>query len=303
MRIHLYTRSWNDAVMLPFFFRHYDPIVDRYIVFDDGSTDDSIRLLQSHPKVDLRRLPPYVDPDSRVISASTFFDTCWKESSGHADWVIVTDVDEHLYHPRLTRYLSDCLERGVTMIPSLGYQMVADALPVGDQLLCRTLTMGAPWYVMSKPSVFSPNAITVTNFGIGRHSAAMAGDVRLPHRDELLLLHYKYVDFEYLTERHMRALARQRSTDLRNNWGIQYSWSREELRESWNWFSSRAVDVSRPHLRPWATHLEHRWWDHYPRVLRSPLDRALRAMRDGLWQRRRSKTPPDSHPLHLSFKQ
>src|SRR4249920_3649935 len=87
MRVHLYTRSWNDAVMLPFFFRHYDPIVDRYVVFDDGSTDDSLRLLQSHPKVDLRRLPLYLDPDSRVISASTFFDQCWKESSGHADWV------------------------------------------------------------------------------------------------------------------------------------------------------------------------------------------------------------------------
>ena len=32
--------------MLPFFFKNYDPWVDRYFVYDDGSEDNSIDLLR-----------------------------------------------------------------------------------------------------------------------------------------------------------------------------------------------------------------------------------------------------------------
>ena len=41
--------------MLPFFFRHYDRFVDRYVIFDDGSTDNSPAMLTGHPRVELRR--------------------------------------------------------------------------------------------------------------------------------------------------------------------------------------------------------------------------------------------------------
>ena len=41
----LFTMSWNEERMLPFFFRHYDRFIDRYIVYDDGSTDRTPRLV------------------------------------------------------------------------------------------------------------------------------------------------------------------------------------------------------------------------------------------------------------------
>src|SRR5690242_2946962 len=49
VRVHLYALCWNDAYMLPYFFRHYDSFVDRYIIFDDGSTDRSLDILRRHP--------------------------------------------------------------------------------------------------------------------------------------------------------------------------------------------------------------------------------------------------------------
>ncbi|WP_119302988.1 glycosyltransferase family 2 protein [Dongia deserti] len=51
--IHLYCLCWNEERMLPFFFRHYDDLVARYFVFDNGSTDRSIGMLKQHPKVTL----------------------------------------------------------------------------------------------------------------------------------------------------------------------------------------------------------------------------------------------------------
>ena len=40
--------------MLGFMFRNYDDLVQRYVVYDDGSTDGSLDILAAHPKVEIR---------------------------------------------------------------------------------------------------------------------------------------------------------------------------------------------------------------------------------------------------------
>lgn len=90
MRVHLYSIVWNEEEMLPFFFRHYDSLVDRYVIYDDGSTDRTLEMLGAHDRVEVR---PFVrsDPDSYVLAARILHDNVWKESRGHADWVIISD--------------------------------------------------------------------------------------------------------------------------------------------------------------------------------------------------------------------
>ncbi len=41
--VHLYALCWNDRRMLPHFFKHYGCLVDRFCIFDNGSTDGSLR--------------------------------------------------------------------------------------------------------------------------------------------------------------------------------------------------------------------------------------------------------------------
>jgi Glycosyl transferase family 2 len=82
--------------MLPFFFRHYDPFVDHYVLF--GSTDNTLSLLADHPKVEVRQFIRS-DTESFAFSERSLSNHCWKESRGAADWVIITDTDEHLFHP------------------------------------------------------------------------------------------------------------------------------------------------------------------------------------------------------------
>jgi glycosyltransferase involved in cell wall biosynthesis len=256
VRVHLYAQCWNDEFMLPFFFRHYDSFVDRYVIFDDGSTDRSLAILADHPKVEIRRFVRS-HPRSFVLSEQALSNQCWKESRGNAGWVIVTDLDEHLYHPGMREYLEACAAAGVTLIPALGFQMISEALPRGGEVLCDAFRYGAPWSQMMKPSIFNPAAIDEINFLQGRHIAEPTGTVRAPERDEVQLLHYKYVDPVQTHARHRELLSRLGKEDLDNNWGHKYSWSPEQLAKDWQDFAEQAVDVREiaPEAYPIA-----RWW-------------------------------------------
>lgn len=263
MRIDLYTLCWNDADMLGFFFRHYDRFVQRYVVYDDGSTDRSLEILHAHPKVEVRRAELNSNPDSLVLSGLQFIESFWKESRGSTDWVICTDIDEHLYHPHLLDYLATCKKEGITIIPALGYQMLSETFPPSDRLLCESVTMGAPWVQMNKLNIFSPDAIEAVNYSLGRHLARPTGDVVAPDRDELLLLHYKYLGFERTRRRHEECARRLRKVELENGWCHKWRWSREQLQEDWKKFERELVDVSQPNVKPWQSHPAPRWWKPY----------------------------------------
>ena len=265
MAIELYTRSYNDVHMLPFFFRHYDRFVDRYVIYDDGSTDGTLEALGGRAKVEVRPRPSYADPSSSVRSSRDLMEQIWKESRGRADWVIVTDIDEHLHHPDLVGYLAQLGRMGVTLVPALGFQMLSWVFPSADRMLCRDVTRGAPAPMMNKLSLFAPHAIQETRFENGRHAARPTGDVRLPARDELLLLHYKYLGLEETQRRHEAYARRLRPTDVAEGWGHKYLWSRDQLEQDWAEVEANAVDISSPGFDLEVLH-PHRWWSDLPRV-------------------------------------
>lgn len=228
--------------MLPFFFRHYDQLVSRYVVFDDSSSDGSLEILHNHPKVEVR---PFVrsDPDSFVLSELSLSNECWKLSRGSADWVMVVDLDEHVFHPDLPSLLKRYQADGVTIVPALGYQMISEDFPSSDALLCKTCPRGAPCDTYSKLTFFNPVSITEVNFAAGRHGANPAGTVIAPAYEELLLLHYKFLGFERTLARHLELRSGLRSTDINNGWGFQYGWSEQELRQAWDGFAGNTIDI------------------------------------------------------------
>ena len=261
MQIHLYTICWNEADILPFFFRHYDPWVNRYVVYDNGSSDESLDILAKHPGVELRQFP-WSNPDSFVLSQQNLYNQTWKESRGSADWVVITAIDEHLHVPgkEMLDYIDRCSRAAVTCVPALGFQMVSEEFPEPHETLCLTRTRGAPWRHMSKLSLFDPNAVKETCYKDGRHKAHPSGRVIYPERDELLLLHYKLIGFERSYRHNSRELSGLRSYDHAQNWQRLYEFSREQFRRHWNRFARNAVDLSDPKLRPWIDHREKRWW-------------------------------------------
>lgn len=242
MKVHLYALCKNEARMLPFFFRHYDSWVDRYIIYDDDSTDASVEICRENSKVEVRKFL-HADPDSFIISQKLLSDSCWKESKGVADWVIIVDIDEHLVHSDMKAYLERCRRSNVTIIPAIGYQMLSRVFPDENHHLCATNTIGAFWDKMCKPSIFNPNTIDEINFIYGRHIAYPVGDARLPDNDELQLLHYKYLSLDYIMQRFAVLKTGTGRRDVENKWRGKYCWTRQKVEAHWAEFEKRAIDL------------------------------------------------------------
>ena len=241
VKVDLYALCWNEERMLPYFFLHYDRVVNRYFIFDNGSTDRSVELLKANPKVTLESFE--VTGDSFVNAALRHYNECWKPSRGHADWVIVCNIDEHLYHPRLRSYLGVCKRLGISLITTEGYNMVSERFPETSRPLCETIKHGMREPHWDKPEIFDPDKISAIDFAPGRHTAAPNGEVIVPRHTRVRLLHYKYLGLDYLLLRHSELKPRLRSLDIRNEWGYQYFWDRNRNVEEYERIKAASVSV------------------------------------------------------------
>jgi hypothetical protein len=239
MKIDLYATCWNEERMLPFFFNHYDKLVDHYYIYDNQSTDGSLGILSSHPNVTI--LPFVLEGDSLIEAAIKKLNDIWKPSIGNADWVTVCNIDELFWHPNLYKYLTRCNKKGITYLISEGYQMITKEFPNKNVELTKKIITGERDKKFDKPSFFNPNKITHSGFTMGRHSATPKGCIILPKENEILLLHYKYLGLNYVKKRHAELNARRRKKDVAKNYGHQYD--AEQTIELYKNYSAKAKKV------------------------------------------------------------
>ena len=257
MKVHLYTILWNEEDMLGFFFRHNDRVVDHYIVYDNGSTDRTLEILREHPNVTVRRFE-FSHSDSYAFSAQALHDSMWKESRGQADWVIVTAVDELLYHPiGLRRYLRWAAWLNITAVPALAFEIVTDRFPARHANLAREHHFGAPLDLYNKLSLFNPNALEETRYSVGRHIAAPQGRLRYPTKDRLLLFHYKFLGMDYLSRRYSLLGTQLGSIDRQHKFGCQYDFDRAKLQAEFSRLKREGVDAMSAEARQLS---RRRWW-------------------------------------------
>ncbi len=213
--------------MIPFFLRHYEPLVERMFIFDNGSTDRSRELLKQSKKVELGQ---FDRGDSFNLTHNILTNSCWKQSRGRADWVMIVDIDEFLYHPRLLDYLAECQQSGVTIIHPRGMEMVSADFPHRVCDLPRTVRRGVPSHYMDKLAAFNPDAIDEINYGPGRHTTAPQGRVVYPPKRETKLLHYKHLGSEYFVARMSELRGRRTALDREMGFSIHLERSDEQLR-------------------------------------------------------------------------
>jgi hypothetical protein len=187
--VHVYAVCWNERKMLPYFLKHYGKIAEKIFLYDNMSDDGTYELALQHPKVEITRFDTFGKfREDLQIDLRSYE---WKKSRGKADWVIVCDVDEFIYHPYLLCHLRSCKKKGITILNVKGYQMISDRFPTTSGQIYEEVKMGYPFPDMSKKIVFDPNAIWDILYSPGSHwIESVKGRVSWDPDPNVKLLHY-----------------------------------------------------------------------------------------------------------------
>jgi hypothetical protein len=223
MKIHSYIIAWNEERILPFVLDYHSQISEKIFVYDNMSTDSSDEIYQKYDKVTVIKWnssEEFNDSLNAQIKSN-----CYKKFSRgqNVDWVIVSDCDELLYHPNLIEKLSEYKKLGID-IPNIdGRNIVSDKFPEYDgRLITDILKVGSPetYNPMCKNIIFNPEKDV--SFGMGAH-ASFCENCKRSSDTELKLLHYKFLDKEYVTKMYDSRLKRLSTFNKQYNLGNHYA--------------------------------------------------------------------------------
>lgn len=223
--VHYYAVCWNEERMLPLMFDYYSKFVEKFVIYDNGSTDGSRDMIEARK-------------DSKVIDFVTdgFDDQahneiknkCWKASRGKADFVVVCDMDEFLYQDDLTRALQDMKNNGCTIVRPKGYDMYSETYPSVSRPIVEQVNRGVRNPKYDKCILFDPHAIVEINYLPGAHESHPLGVVKWAD-NEMKLLHFKNLGLEDLLQRNRLYMQRLSKNNLENEWGLEYLRNEESL--------------------------------------------------------------------------
>lgn len=236
--IHVYTICWNEEKFLPFFIKHYGSFCDKIIVYDNESTDSTLDILAKNPKT---KVISYKTGNTfNDLKKNEIANTCWKQSRGKADFVIVCDTDELLYDKNNNIKKTLQMSRNTIFRPE-GYEMLSEYFPSYGKPL-RQQCKGLPSKYYCKKIIFDPHCIVDINYYPGCHEADPKGYVKIG-TSEFLLLHYKRIGVEYIINRYQAFKQRLSQQNLDNKMGMHYFMTEQEITDEFNRMLAAAEPV------------------------------------------------------------
>lgn len=240
-RIHVHAPCFNEELMLPYFLRHYS-FAERIFLYDNCSTDRTAAIADSDPRVTRTA----IDTGGKYLESSLMEikNHAWKSSRDSAEWVIVCDVDELLYHPDWPRLFADLADSRASIAKPAGYEMVASEFTPddGQTPLTQVVRLGDRDDFMAKPVLFDPRAISEIHYQPGCHVALPDGRVNWFCSPHLKMLHYRKMGWGFYETRSRRNAARIIPDEVERGWHAHLL---DERRERL-WFDqilTRAVEV------------------------------------------------------------
>lgn len=228
--IHYYAVCWNEEKMIPFVLDYYGRFVEHFFFYDNYSTDhtkDIIATVTNASLIPFGKEGQFDDSANQKVK-----NNAWKKSRGHADFVVVCDMDEFLYHPEMIDALAKLRKQHISIPRTRGFEMYCDSFPEHrDGLLLTDMAQKGirdEWY--DKFLVFDPYDIVEMNYAPGAHEADPIGIVRYADDALFKVLHYKNLGVDYLISRYQELGKRLSAFNLENHMGTHYLEEEEKKR-------------------------------------------------------------------------
>lgn len=231
MRIEVIAICWNEIELAPFFVRHYKSFCDSIIVYDNGSTDGTDLVLKKLG-CDVRHFGDGQLDDREYLKIKNH---AWKGCE--ADYVIVCDFDEFLYHPDIINYLQWQRDKKVNIFETQGIDIFSRHMPTPGSKI-TSLNNGLQSSSYSKRIIFSPS-IDEVNFDYGCHKSNPQGKLTWDRSRNLKVLHYKNIGGSTrLIKRHRAYQSRMCEYNIKKGLGIHYLREENHIVNDFNKFLS-----------------------------------------------------------------
>ena len=210
--VHVYALSWNEHDLLPLFFKNYS-WVDKFIFLDYDSDPVDQRMMMEGPKAEIVSMGIKQLDDEYIRHVKN---NIWKQSRGEADWVVVQDFDEFVYHPDMPKVLEKLTSDEYTVVQCEQWDVVGDRVPTEMAGLRGFRNPRA-----DKCLMFNPNKIEEINYIIGAHGANPTGTVKISERS-VAQMHMKFAcGLDYFLWRRVSSSKKLCAKNRAMKWGCE----------------------------------------------------------------------------------
>jgi glycosyltransferase involved in cell wall biosynthesis len=221
MKIEVYCLANNEELLMPYFMRHYGRFAD-VIILESCSTDRTIQIAHDMGA----EVWSYDMKDELNDQWFTYLkNTCWKDSK--ADWVMIADADEFIYHLDLVNILKST---DATVIRPRFYDMYSKKFPTTEGQIYDEVTMGVEQLAPNpKMNIFRPVDILDMNYAPGCHDASPSGNVKIDIDTEIKTLHMRNLSLDYYLAKNQRHSQRRSQVNKDNHWGDHVDLPKEDM--------------------------------------------------------------------------
>jgi glycosyltransferase involved in cell wall biosynthesis len=223
MKIEVYCLAHQEAKIMTYFMKHYTQFAD-VIVMEGHSTDRTVEIVESFGGRIVK-----VDSNNTIDDEkwTNLKNNCWKESK--ADWVIVCDADEFVYHPDLVGILGTT--KTTVFMPRL-FNMFTEKFPTTNGQIYDEVKYGREGG--AKMNLFKPSEIKEINYSVGCHHAKPEGNVQLNVTSEIMTLHMRHLSRKYVIEKNAYLFPRLSETNKKYSWGYHLAATKDEIDKYFN---------------------------------------------------------------------
>jgi hypothetical protein len=211
---------------MPHLLNYYSNFCQKITFYDNESTDNTINIINSFDRCETEIITYSTNGEIRDDIYVQIKNSCWKGID--ADFVIIIDSDEFLYHDNLLDFLTN--NKFDVYYPT-GYNMISNYFPEDySKLISDQVTLGNYCKNYSKSVIFNPKTIKDINYGIGAHESNPIGhtEINIYTGSDLKLLHYKNLGFDYRYNKNSAYGKTLSSYNQINRFGWHYNMTEDE---------------------------------------------------------------------------
>ena len=257
MRLDWYTLTYNEQDVVPYVVDYWRKLISDGIdlhvyIYDNYSTDNTVKLLSQYPWITIRYFK--TDGMNDIVQAQ-IKNNCWQESKGRADYVCLSDFDEMLWGD-LSSVLQEMKENGCNVLGTPWYAFCGSEMPeyTEGKYLHQLVKRGYKQYINHSPQfkhlgkfmILDPNITESTHFSVGCH---ILYDIKpyfkLHITDKVTAFHInKGLSEDYFFNKRNKMGKRLSDTNLKYKMCVEYTYPEDKIRQEYRDYQAQSIDIS-----------------------------------------------------------